>query len=189
MTPIVRLLLISNIAVFFLEQSLGDRFIETFALWPLGPRFGGWQLLTCAFLHANAAHIFMNMFGLWMFGREVERALGSARFFNLYILSAFTASLTQLLVTTGIGADEPTLGASGAVFGVLGAFAMLFPRRIIMLLFPPIPMQARTFIFFYALIELFAGVYGTSAGIAHFAHLGGLAGGILIVRHWRRRVS
>lgn len=186
MTPIVRILLLINSAVFLLELQFGDAFIEVFALWPLGANFGWWQLLSCAFLHANVGHIFMNMFGLWMFGREVEKLLGAQRFIVLYLLSALTASVAQLWVSTAIDAHVPTLGASGAVFGILGAFAMLFPRRVIMLLFPPIPLPAPVFVLLYALFELFSGVYGTDAGVAHFAHLGGLAGGLFMVWHWRR---
>jgi len=186
MTPIVRALLLINVAVFFLEQQLGDGFVEAFALWPLGANFSWWQILSCAFLHANVGHLFMNMFGLWMFGRKVETLLGAHRFLLLYLLSALTASIAQLLVSTAMAENMPTLGASGAVFGVLGAFALLFPQHTIMLLFPPIPMPARVFVLMYALFELFSGVYGTDAGVAHFAHLGGLAGGLFIVWHWRR---
>lgn len=186
MAPVTYSLLWLNIAIFLLEMVFGDSVIERFALWPPGHGFAVWQLFTCAFLHANVLHIFLNLFGLRMFGREVEPALGSGRFLFLYVFSILTASVTQLLVTGLLDQAEPTLGASGAVFGVLGAFASLFPRRVLMLLFPPIPMPARVFVFLYAAIELFAGVYGTDAGIAHFAHLGGLAGGLICIRQWRR---
>lgn len=187
MKSVTQRLLIANGAVFALEYLLGPSFIQVFALWPLGPNFNVWQLLTSAFLHAGFAHLATNMFGLWMFGRDIEQLLGSKRFLQLYFLSALTASVTQFLVTTMLGQNVPTLGASGAVFGVLGAFALLFPERRVMLLFPPIPMSARVFVFLYAMFELASGVLGTQAGVAHFAHLGGLVGGLLIVWRWRRR--
>lgn len=187
MTPATRGLLLINIVAFVLEQIVGDGVIETFALWPLAAGFQPWQIITSAFLHAGIAHLAMNMFGLWMFGRDIELSLGTSRFLQLYFLSAVTASAAQLVVTTALGQIVPTLGASGAVFGILGAFAMLYPQRIIVLLIPPIPLPARVFVFLYAAIELFSGIYGTQAGVAHFAHLGGLVGGMLLVWHWRRR--
>jgi len=187
MTPLTYALLLANLAMFVLEAQLGNAFITPLVLWPFGAGFHVWQLLTSAFLHGSLAHLATNMFGLWMFGRPVERALGSSRFLILYTASLATAAATQLLVTSLLPGKVPTLGASGAVFGVLAAFAMLYPNHTVMLLFPPIPMRARTFVFLYALLELFSGVTGTQPGIAHFAHLGGLAGGVLLLRHWRRR--
>jgi membrane associated rhomboid family serine protease len=178
------LLLAANLVVFGLEAQLGDAFIEKFALWPPGHGFAIWQPVTCAFLHANGAHLFTNMFGLWMFGRDVERTLGASRFAQLYGVSLLTASFAQLLVGVLMQSDVPTLGASGALFGILGAFATLYPRRTIMLMLPPIALPARVFVAIYALIELYSGVAGTQQGVAHFAHLGGLAGGWLLLRYW-----
>lgn len=185
MAPVTYALLVANLAMFGLELAYGDTFVGPLALWPLAHGFAPWQLVTGAFLHANPMHLATNMFGLWMFGRDVERALRSARFVVLYGASLLTASATQLAVTSALGQDVPTLGASGAVFGVLVAFAMLFPTRTVMLIFPPIPMRARTFVTVYALIELYSGVAGTQAGVAHFAHLGGLAGGFACMAYWR----
>jgi membrane associated rhomboid family serine protease len=187
MAPFTYLLLVANLLAFMLELDIGAPFIRAFALWPIGAGFAPWQMITCAFLHGGVAHIATNMFGLWMFGRDVERALGSMRFLRLYFISALTASLVQLVIATALRWREPTLGASGALFGVLAAFAMLFPQRIIVLLIPPIPLPARVFVILYALFELMSGVFGTQQGIAHFAHLGGLAGGYLIVQRWQRR--
>lgn len=178
-------LLVLNVLVFGLELQLGDRFVEGYALWPVGSGFAVWQLLSSGFLHANLMHLATNMFGLWMFGREVERVLGTARFAQLYFASLLSAALTQLAVVGFLGEPTPTVGASGAVFGILMAFAMLFPRRVIILLIPPIPLPARVFVLLYAAFELFAGVNGTFAGVAHFAHLGGLAGAYLLMRYWR----
>lgn len=186
MTRITYALLAANLAVYGLEALLGDPFVTAFALWPLGFGFRPWQILTGAFLHAGLSHLGANMFGLWMFGRQVERALGGTRFTVLYFASAVAASLTQLAVTAWAAQRDPTLGASGAIFGILAAFALLFPRRVIVLLIPPIPLPAPLFVLLYALFELYAGVSGAEAGVAHFAHLGGLAGGIAVVRHWQR---
>lgn len=187
MTRATRTLLIVNCLLFVLELQVGDDIIDTFALWPPGPQFHYWQLLTSGFLHAGWMHLFANMFGLWMFGRDVELRMGTRNFLQLYFASMFTAAAAQLVVTGLMQQNVPTLGASGAVFGVLGAFAMLFPERVIVLLIPPIPMPARVFVFVYATIELVLGITSTQSGIAHFAHIGGLIGGIFIVRRWQRR--
>jgi len=189
MTPMTYALLVANLIVYGIEDLLGGRGLDQFALWPLGGGFQIWQVLTSAFLHANLTHLAANMFGLWMFGRSVEQALGSARFLQLYFASVLTASLAQLLVCALLGQTQPTLGASGGLFGVLAAFAMLFPKQTIVLLFPPIPMPARVFVLLYAAFELFSGVAGTQSGVAHFAHLGGLVGGYAMLLLWRRRGS
>ncbi len=189
MSPVTYALLIANIAIFGLESALGDAVVQNFALWPVGAGFEPWQIVSSAFLHANLTHLGSNMFGLWMFGRQVEAALGSARFLLLYLLSVLTASAAQLAVCSALGELQPTLGASGGLFGVLAAFALLFPRQRIILLFPPIPMPARVFVLLYAAFELFSGVAGTQSGVAHFAHLGGLIGGGLLLWFWRSRGS
>lgn len=186
MTPIVRRLLWLNALAFALEL-VWPAVVDAGALWPLAHGFRPWQLLTHAFLHGGLGHLATNLFGLWMFGRDVERVLGSRRFLELYLASVLCAAGAQLLATALTHETEPTLGASGGVFGILGAFALLFPRRVILLLFPPIPLPAPLFVALYALFELFAGVSGAQAGVAHFAHLGGLAGGLLALRHWRRQ--
>lgn len=172
------------IAVFGLQMQAADGLLRSFALWPLGEGFRVWQVITSAFLHGSIFHLAVNMFGIWMFGRDIERALGPARFIQLYAVSVLSAAFAQLVVTA-FGDPVPTVGASGGLFGLLVAYAMLFPRRQIMLLFPPIPMRAPVFVALYAAFELYAGMSGTLSGVAHFAHLGGLAGGFLLLRHWR----
>jgi membrane associated rhomboid family serine protease len=172
------------IAVFGLQMQAADGLLRSFALWPLGEGFRFWQVITSAFLHGGIFHLAVNMFGIWMFGRDIERALGPARFIQLYAVSVLSAAFAQLVVTA-FGDPVPTVGASGGLFGLLVAYAMLFPRRQIMLLFPPIPMRAPVFVALYAAFELYAGMSGTLSGVAHFAHLGGLAGGFLLLRHWR----
>jgi membrane associated rhomboid family serine protease len=194
----VRLLILANVAVFAVQSLLGnpDWIIFKFALWPLGDfhyqgvpfavGFEPWQIITCAFLHDGLAHVVLNMYGLWAFGSIVERALGSRRFLGLYFASVLTSGLVQLLVVSAsAGPPVPTVGASGGVFGVLLAFGMLFPQMRVMLIFPPIPMKAWFMVIAYGTIELVSGVTGTMQGVAHFAHLGGMLGALLMMLVWR----
>jgi len=183
--PATRALLLANVGVFLLQQLAGPILDRWLALWPLGPMFQPWQLLTYAFLHGGLAHIFFNMFALFMFGTPLERFWGSRRFTTFYFVCVLTAALSQLTVAQFEHSGEPTLGASGGIFGLLLAFAVYFPRQRIMLLFPPIPMPAWVFVSIYGLLELFMGVTGTQAGVAHFAHLGGMLGGAAVILFWR----
>jgi membrane associated rhomboid family serine protease len=199
MPPVTLWLIIGNFSVFLLEIPFGNFLVEKFALWPAGSHyspdlhaqvgFAPWQLITSAFLHAGPAHIGLNMWGLYMFGREVEKEMVSGNFAMLYLAAVLTASAVQLAVVTATATSGayPTLGASGGVFGVLLAYGLLFPQRTILLLIPPIPLPARVFVVFYAILELTNGMLGTQAGVAHFAHLGGMLGGYLVLRIWRRR--
>jgi membrane associated rhomboid family serine protease len=185
--PGVRTLLIATIAAFMLQLGSGGGLIAGLALWPLQANFMPWQLLTYAFLHGSIIHLAVNMYALWLFGRELENLMGYKAFLQLYFASVVSAALLQLLATSYSGAVYPTVGASGGVFGLLLAYAVFFPNRIIMLLIPPIPLPARLFVILYAIVELMLGVTGTQAGVAHFAHLGGMIGGYMVIRHWRRR--
>jgi membrane associated rhomboid family serine protease len=190
-------LILANLFVFALQVLYGDALLVPFALWPVGDQFvpelgtavgfRPWQLVTYAFLHGGGTHLFLNMFALWMFGRDCEAALGSRRFATMYAAAVLTAALVQLAVASASGDAYPTVGASGGVFGVLLAFGMLFPRRRVLLLIPPIPMPAWLFVTLYGVIELASGVFGTAAGVAHFAHLGGMAGAYLLLRSWAAR--
>ena len=195
--PIVTcLLLLVNVGVFVLQTQSADQLVTSYALWPLGSHvaeefgrvsFQPWQLVTSAFLHASPSHLLLNMLALWMFGRDVERALGGRRFLMLYLAAVLAASFAQLAVDRFLAGSEvvPTLGASGGVFGVLLAYGTLFPRRIVLLLFPPIPMPAWLFVTLYGLLELGQGVLGLGQDVAHFAHVGGMAGAWLLLRRWR----
>jgi membrane associated rhomboid family serine protease len=199
MARLTRILIGVNVAVFALEAVSGPGLLARFALWPIGHffvtqfdnpvGFKVWQLITCGFLHANFLHLAINMYALWMFGSDVERAVGPKHYLTLYFASLVSSSLTQLLVVSMMTSAGvyPTVGASGAIFGILLAFGLLFPRRTIVLLIPPIPMPAIVFVILYALLELFSGVFGTNQGVAHFAHLGGMIGAFLTLRHWRGR--
>jgi membrane associated rhomboid family serine protease len=182
-------LLIANGLVFALQQVNAQFMFINFALWPAtDPRspFMPWQLLTYGFLHGNTTHIFFNMFGLWMFGRDIERFMGSQRFLIYFIVCVVGAGIVQLIVAGIQGGLYPTVGASGGVFGVLLAYGLTFPNRIVVPLFPPIPMRAITFVFIYGGLELYLGVSGGSPGVANFAHLGGMLFGFLLIQYWRR---
>jgi len=205
--PVTRYLLMANIAVFVLQWLLHDAsslaLTRYFALWPLGPDQTGmtpagqaitvgfrvWQLATYAFMHGGFTHILFNMFALYMFGGAIERTFGARHFAVYYAVCAITAAVAQLLVvkyfTRGF---YPTIGASGAIFGLLLAFGMLYPQEKVMLIFLPIPMPAWLFVIGYAVVELFLGVTGTEAGVAHFAHLGGMLGGIVLIQYWRGKL-
>jgi membrane associated rhomboid family serine protease len=183
--PATRALLLINVGVFLLQQVFGQWLEHWFALWPPGTYFEPWQLLTYAFLHASFLHIFLNMFPLYMFGTPLERYWGSGRFTTFYLVCVLAAGLTQLTVSVLSTLRDETLGASGGIFGLLLAFAIYFPRQRIMLLFPPIPMPAWVFVSLYGLLELFLGVTGNEASVAHFAHLGGMLGGAAMILFWR----
>ncbi|HEY0915933.1 MAG TPA: rhomboid family intramembrane serine protease [Solimonas sp.] len=184
-TPVTFFLLAANIAIFVLQTQSPDGLIPRYALWPLGEGFQPWQVVSSAFLHGGLLHLGVNMLGIWTFGRELESAMGSLRYLWLYAVSVLAAAATQL-VAVGFGDPVPTVGASGGLFGLLAAYAILFPRRKLILLFPPILLPAPVFVLLYAAFELYAGVTGTLAGVAHFAHLGGLVGGLLVLRGRRR---
>jgi membrane associated rhomboid family serine protease len=195
LAPVTRILIIANILVYGLQNVLGSQMILSFALWPFGsglfvdaPTFKLWQLVTYGFMHGSLTHIFFNMFALYMFGSEIERLLGASRYVVYYSACVIGAAVAQLLVMQWMGDDPfPTVGASGGVFGLLLAFGMAYPHRKLMLLFPPIPMPAWLFVTLYGILELVLGVTGTQQGVAHFAHLGGMAAGFVLLQVWRRR--
>ncbi len=190
MPPVTTALIVANVAMFLLYTSTGDLLLPL-ALWPLGASpftnvgFAPWQPLTYAFLHGSFTHLLFNMFGLYMFGGAVEQVFGSRRYLAYYAVCVISAAVAQLLVAWLAGGFYPTVGASGGVFGLLLAYGLYFPNNRVMLLFPPIPMPARVFVVVYAVVELVMGVTGAQSGVAHFAHLGGMVGGFLMLRYWR----
>lgn len=177
---------------------------DTFAMaFPLSTEFRWWQPLTHMFMHGGPLHIFFNMYTLVMFGMVVERALGTERFIRFYLITGFGAVLlhtgveflqVQALLQKYPGVDPQSvynsipgvLGASGAVYGVLVAFAMLYPKARLTLIFPPVTLDAKWWVLIFVGIELFTGITGTGMGIAHFAHLGGALFGWLLIRYWRK---
>jgi membrane associated rhomboid family serine protease len=191
-TPVNKALLLANIAVFGLQYLIPGLIEDSLALWPpRAEQYGGsafhvWQLLTYGFLHGGVTHLFFNMFALYMFGSEIERLLGPKRYLIYYLWCVVGAAAMHLIVVaTSNLTPYPTVGASGAVFGLLLAYGMAYPQRMLILIFPPIPMRAWLFVTLYGLFELYMGVTQTQQGVAHFAHLGGMATGFVIIRYWR----
>jgi membrane associated rhomboid family serine protease len=198
--PVTKALLIANGLVFLLELFVGEPALSMFMLWPLqaggdmvssGVGFMPWQLLSYGFMHdtGNFAHLLFNMLALLMFGAPLEYTWGNRRFLAYYLVCVAGAGLCQLVVTTWMASQGapvgPTLGASGGVFGLLLAYGLLFPNQRVMLLIPPIPMKARTLVIIYGAIELLLGFTGLQPGVAHFAHLGGMLFGWLLINYWR----
>jgi membrane associated rhomboid family serine protease len=192
--PAVFALIAVTVAAFLVQGASGDAFELLFALWPVQAVSDGhsyfrvWQIVTYAFLHDthNIKHILFNMLGVFMFGVPVERYVGALKLYTCYFAAVVTAALTQLIVPPLMGAPlVPTVGASGGVFGLLLAYAVLFPQAKVALLLLPIPLPARVFATLYAALELFLGVTGTQSSVAHFAHLGGLVGASLVLVAWR----
>lgn len=197
MPPVVRNLLIVNVMVFLTQMLLPveyeNWFFNTFALFfPAGPDTI-WQLFSYMFLHGGFSHLFFNMFALWMFGRIVEYDLGPKRFLTYYVACGVGAGIIQLVVNyiefSGMPYMPPvvTVGASGAVFGLLLAYGMMHPNNVVMLMFPPIALKAKWFVLIYGVIELFSGVATVGSQVAHFAHLGGMLFGFLLLRYWKNK--
>ena len=207
--PVTKNLIIINVIV-FLASLLNENFmIGTFALfYPTSPYFHWWQVVTHMFMHGGFWHIFFNMYTLMIFGGVVERILGSKKFLFFYFICGLGAVALHLGVeylqmqsymqgaalgnataiqNIALIKNTPTVGASGAIYGVLMGYAMLFPESRMTLLFPPVTLSAKWMVVIFAAIELFTGVTGLSAGIAHFAHLGGMLIGWLMILSWRKR--
>ena len=207
--PVTKNLIIINVIV-FLASLLNENFmIGTFALfYPTSPYFHWWQVVTHMFMHGGFWHIFFNMYTLLIVGGVVERILGSKKFLFFYFICGLGAVALHLGVeylqmqsymqgaalgnataiqNIALIKNTPTVGASGAIYGVLMGYAMLFPESRMTLLFPPVTLSAKWMVVIFAAIELFTGVTGLSAGIAHFAHLGGMLIGWLMILSWRKR--
>ena len=194
--PVTRALLMANVAVFVVQYLTGDLLLRPFALWPPAsaqfpgaPSFQVWQLLTYGFLHGGFTHLFFNMFALYMFGGEIERLLGTRRYLTYYLVCVVGAAVAQLIVLGGMNRPPvPTVGASGGVFGLLLAFGMMYPHQRVLLLFPPIPMPAWLFVIGYGVLELVLGLSQPGSNVAHFAHLGGMAIGFVLIQYWRGKL-
>ena len=201
--PVTKNLILVNILI-YIATALNENFmIGTFGLfYPSSPYFHWWQVITHMFMHGGFWHIFFNMYTLFIFGVVVERIIGSKKFALFYFVCGLGAAALQIgtqyiemqaFISAG-AADSvaalkmtPTVGASGAIYGVLIGYAMLFPDSKMTLLFPPITLSAKWMVIIFAAIELFTGVIGWVDGVAHFAHLGGMLIGWLMIRWWRRR--
>ena len=195
--PVVtRNLLYVNIIMYVATLINEDFMVGTFAMFfPTSPYFHWWQPITHMFMHGGFWHIFFNMYTLVMFGMVVERALGTKKYLWFYFITGLGAAalhtgvewLELNYLDGGIGIlYTPMVGASGAIFGVLVAFAMLYPQARLTLIFPPITLDAKWWVIIFIGIELVTGITGTAMGIAHFAHLGGALFGWLLIRYWRK---
>ena len=202
--PVVtRNLILINIILFVATLINEEFMLGTFALYsPWSPYFRWWQVVTHMFMHGGFWHIFFNMYSLLLFGSVVERTIGRNRYLILYFVTGFGAVLLHLGVQylqclafasiNGVSVADvassipPTVGASGALYGVLVAYGMLYPHSRLTLLFPPVTLEAKWFVIIFAAIELFTGVVGVMDGIAHFAHLGGMLFGFLLIRYWQK---
>ena len=189
--PVVLNLIIINALMLLATELLpvGNRIVGALALFNVeSPLFHSYQLVTYMFLHGGFSHLFFNMFALWMFGRTLEYELGSKRFLTYYMVCGIGAALIQYFTALAFG-ELPLLlvGASGAVMGLLLAFGVMHPNAVIMLLIPPIPMKAKWFVVVYGVIELFFGISGRMDGVAHFAHVGGMLWGFLLLYYWKHK--
>jgi len=191
---VIKNVLIINVIVFVAcwlgEARLNSDFmVRNFALFhPLSKYFHWWQPLTYMFMHGGFWHIFVNMYTLVIFGVIVERLIGTRKFLIFYLVCGLCAAAAHVGVASLTGSfNTPTVGASGAIYGVLVAYAMLFPDSRMMLIFPPVVLKAKWLVAIFLVIEIFSGVFGTMDGVAHFAHLGGALAGWLLILYWRRQ--
>ena len=178
--PISIGIIVVCVVVFFLNNISAQ-----LALWPLYSNFfQPWQLITYGFLHGSFNHLFFNMFALWMFGLPIEKTWGSRKFAEYYFICILGAGLIQLLVQYLSGNVYPTIGASGAVFGLLLAYGVTWPNAKLFLIFFPVPIKAKWFVLIYGAAELVFGVTGAMPQVAHYAHLGGLFFGAGLLWRW-----
>jgi len=186
--PVVKVILITNIVLFILDMFTGSAVGRLLALYSIHTKaFIPYQLVTHMFIHGGMGHIFFNMFGLFIFGRVLESVIGSKKFFTLYFISGLGAAGLQLLIYYFQGTPAAMVGASGAIMGILAAFAVYFPNVELMLIFLPVPVKAKYFVPIYAVLELFLGVANFQIdNIAHFAHLGGALFGFILVMIWKK---
>lgn len=191
MPPVVKALIIINVAVFLAQLALDSRTGLTFllALHPLdSPYFSSYQMLTHMFTHGGIGHILFNMFALWMFGRTLENIWGGKRFIAFYMMCGVGAAVLHLLVQQFSGGGSLAVGASGAVMGIFAAFALLFPNTELYFFFIPIPIKAKWAMLGLMALDIFGGIAGQD-NIAHFAHIGGAITGIIMVWIWNRNRS
>lgn len=186
LTPVVKNLLLANVAIFLIQQfiapqnlSVAEIVVQGY-LFPISSGFQVWQPITHMFMHATWGHIFFNMFALWMFGSLLENIWGSKRFLQFYMICGLGAAAAHLITS-----NVPALGASGAVMGLMAAFAYLFPNTELYI-YGVLPVKAKYLVSVLILIDLFAGLYNTGDQIAHWAHLGGALAGFIMVIYWNK---
>jgi len=233
MPPVVKNLIIINVLMLLARFTAEQVFqiplnFKLGLYYPASEAFEPYQVVTHMFMHGGIAHLFFNMFALWMFGRVLENVWGGKRFFIYFFITGFGAAALHMFVNylhlqsvlSGLSDEAatqalnqvaargheltmqgknwtdpvlgklngimnvPTVGASGAVFGILLAFGMLFPNTQLLLIFPPIPIKAKYFVIFYGVLELYLGVTQPGSNVAHFAHLGGMLFGFILLKIW-----
>ena len=200
--PVTKNIILINILVWIMTALNENFMISNFALfYPSSPYFRPWQIVTHMFMHGGFWHLFFNMYTLFIFGIVLERVWGTKKFLIFY----FVTGLGAALLHTGVQAIQaqyylshamisgyhtlqmiPTVGASGAIYGILLGYAMLFPESRLTLLFPPVTLTAKWFVLIFAGIELLTGITGVGGNIAHFAHLGGMLFGLLLILYWKK---
>lgn len=183
LTDVIKNLLLLNIIVFLLVHFvLRDwNLLPYFTLFPINsPQFEPYQIVSHMFMHGNFQHIIFNMLALLFLGPMVEQVLGAKRFLSLYLLSGLMSAAAHLL----IDGKHPAVGASGAVMGVVIAFATMFPNVRLMVFPLPIPVRAAILAIIYVSIDLILGVNSANTGVAHFAHLGGAVTGFTLIMKW-----
>ena len=207
--PAIKNIIIINVLVMIMISLNKEYMISHFALfYPASPYFRPWQIITHMFMHGGFWHLFFNMYTLFIFGTVLERVWGTKKFLIFYFVTGIGAALlhtgvqflqaqvymsqiaessTQAMAAYQALKLTPTVGASGAIYGVLLGYAMLFPDSVLTLLFPPVSLKAKWFVIIFAVIELVTGVFSIGGGIAHFAHLGGMLFGWLLIMYWKKR--
>ena len=198
---VVKNLIIINAIVFVVTMFAQDFMYRTFSLFYFtSPFFNPFQLITYMFMHGGFWHIFFNMFSLYMFGSILENVWGSKKFFLYYMVCGIGAGLVnelvmylQIVLSDTPGLVEaainrvPTVGASGAIYGLLLAYGMMFPNNVLQFIFPPIALKAKWMVLIFGAIELLSGISGRGGNIAHFAHLGGMLFGIILILYWKKK--
>jgi len=208
MPPVVKNLLLINVIMYVITMITGNFMYENFALFYFkSPFFKPFQLVTHMFMHGGFTHIFFNMYTLFIFGGVLERVWGSQKFLLYYFVTGIGAALLHLgvmyLQLQGYIADlnagdfmaraniqallsTPTVGASGAIYGLLLAYGMLFPNNVMQLIFPPVALKAKWFVLIFGALELLLGLSGRGGNVAHFAHLGGMIFGFFLILYWKK---
>ena len=208
MPPVVKNLLLLNIVMYLITMLTGNFMYENFALFYFkSPFFKPYQLVTHMFMHGGFTHILFNMYTLFIFGSVLERVWGGQKFLLYYFVTGIGAALLHLgvmfLQLQGYIADvnagnifaqaniqslltTPTVGASGAIYGLLLAYGMLFPNNIMQLIFPPVALKAKWFVIIFGALELLLGLSGKGGNVAHFAHLGGMIFGFFLILYWKK---
>lgn len=202
-TPVVKNLIIINAVIWIATVILGDSSYQYLALFPFESQyFQPFQLVSHMFMHGGFWHLFFNMYTLMIFGTALERMWGGNKFLVFYFVTGLGAALCHNLVlhlqiehfiqigdiaSAAMTKVIPTVGASGAIYGVLLGYAMLFPNQILQLIFPPVALKAKYFVLIFGGIELITGLTGMGGNVAHFAHLGGMLFGLILILYWKKK--